>query len=286
MSYVAPARPTYPPTVDAGEGGTVDVSPSRPQKGQAVTVAPTPDEGQEVRDVTVTDKDGNPVEVAESPDGTWTFEQPDGTVTVTVAFGCDGGDLCASHAFPDVDTSAWYHDPIDWAVENGILSGYSGSGLMGPDDTLTRAQLAAIISNAEGASAGDPSSLDGFSDADASAWYAGSLSWAVESGLLSGYSGTGLMGPDDALTREQAAAVLMRWAEMRGEDASARADLSVYPDADKVSPWARDCVSWAVATGVISGVDGLDGTKSLDPSGTATRAQAAALMMRLLAGGE
>ena len=223
VSYSATAAPTYPPTVDAGEGGSVDVSPSRPQKGQTVTIAPAPDEGQEVRDVTVTDADGNPVEVAENGDGTWSFTQPEMKVTVEVAFGCDGGDLCASRAFADVDASAWYHDPIDWAVENGVMSGYSGSGLM---------------------------------------------------------------GPDDALTREQAAAVLMRWAAMRGEDTSARADLSAYPDAGDVSPWARDCMGWAVAAGVVSGVDGPGGTKSLDPSGTATRAQAAALMMRLLEGGE
>ncbi|WP_158095325.1 S-layer homology domain-containing protein [Collinsella sp. An2] len=285
VSYSAPPVPTYPPTVDAGAGGTVEVSPARPHKDQTVTVEPVPDEGQEVREVVVTDKDGKPVEVVDNGDGTWSFVQPAGKVIIEVSFGCDGGELCATHGFVDVDQGAWYHDAIDWAVDAGVLHGYDGTGLMGPDDVLTRAQLATIISNVEGAAPGNPSALDGFTDADPDAWYAGTLSWAVSEGLFSGYDGTSLMDPDGALTREQAAAVLMRWAALRGEDTSQRADLSDYPDATDVSPWARECMSWAVATGVVSGVERADGSPAiLDPVGTATRAQAAALMMRLLAG--
>ena len=89
--YVPPARPTYEPEVPETDGGTVEVSPSRPHRGDEVTVSPEPEEGQEVREVTVTDEDGEPVEVTDNGDGTWSFEQPAGKVTVTVTFGCDGG---------------------------------------------------------------------------------------------------------------------------------------------------------------------------------------------------
>lgn len=265
-------------------GGTVTVNPRSASEGTTVTITATPDEGKELASLVATDVSGNEVALTKNADGTWSFTMPASRVTVLATFVCDGGALCPSARFSDVDRSQWHHLVIDWAVENDILHGYDGTSLMGPGDPVTRAQMAAILFNAEGAEAGDASSLAKFADADPSAWYAGALSWAVGQGLFEGWDdgGASYVDPDGELTREQAAAVLMRWAEREGEDTSARADLSSFPDAASVSDWAQGCVSWAVAAGVINGVEHADGTRTLDPLGTSTRAQTAALMMNLL----
>lgn len=285
-SPVAPTKPSYAVTVEQVEGGSVSVSPASAKAGDKVTVTVTPEAGQELVDLVVADASGNEVELTENADGTYSFTMPSGKVTVSATFECDGGVLCPSARFTDVDQSQWYHLVIDWAVEEGILNGYDGTTLMGPDNAVTRAQMTTILYNAENAQPGDVSALSAYADVDASAWYVGSLAWAVEQGLLEGWSdnGTSYINPDGELTREQAAAVLMRWAESKGADTSARADLASYPDVASVSEWAEGCMSWAVAEGVINGVEHPDGTRTLDAQGTTNRAQMAALLMNLIEG--
>ncbi|MCF6413000.1 leucine-rich repeat protein [Collinsella tanakaei] len=268
------------------EHGKISAEPAKAAKGDTVTVTVTPEEGFEVRAVNVTDAGGKAVEVSRNADGTFSFVQPAGNVTVSAALGCDGGALCPSAGFPDVDQSLWYHDAVDWAVSSGIMGGFDGdagelAGCFGPDLELTRAQAAQILWAAEGRPAADRPA--GFADVAEGDWHFASVSWAACAGVFEGYDdGSGLFGPDDPLTREQAAAVLMRWAGLRGMDTSARADLSAYPDGGSVSEWARGCMSWAVAAGVVSGVEQPDGTRLLDAQGTSSRAVAATLMMRLV----
>ena len=161
--YVPPARPTYPPEVPEADGGTVEVSPSRPHRGDEVTVSPKPDEGQEVREVAVADEDGEPVTVTDNGDGTWSFEQPAGKVTVTVTFGCDGGGLCPGRAFADVDPSAldafadaggvsgWARAAVAWAVQSGVLSGAEladDSRELQAGREVSRAEMSAMLMNA------------------------------------------------------------------------------------------------------------------------------------------
>lgn len=196
-----------------------------------------------------------------------------------VDHGPSADDPCAR--FTDVDRSAWYHDAIDWALENGALHGIGGTDLMMPDADLSRAQMATILHNLEGNPAADPTGAAAFADCDAGAWYAEAVAWARGAGVLTGYD-NGLFGPNDALTREQAAAVIMRWAAGQGEDVSARADLAAFPDAGEVSPWADDAMSWAVAAGVLEGVEQPDGQCVLNAQDAVTRAEMAALLMRLM----
>ena len=113
-----------------------------------------------------------------------------------------------------------------------------------------------------------------FSDVDPDAWYADSVSWAVENGIMVGYGDT--FGPNDALTREQMAAVLMNFAAYKGMDVSTRADLSPFTDAVAVSSWASEAMQWAVGSGVISGMT----EDTLVPQGESTRAQTAAMLVR------
>lgn len=271
---------TYGVVVADCAHGKVTAEPAKAAKGDTVTVTVTPDEGYELESLAVSDAGGKAVEVSRNDDGTFSFVMPAGNVTVSAVLGCDGGALCPSAGLTDVDQSQWYHDAVDWAVSTGVMTGF-GNGLFGPDVDLTRAQMAQILWNVEGRPAVDYPIA--FGDVSGEDWFHGAVAWAASEGIFEGYgAGSGLFGPEDALTREQAAAVLMRWAAFRGEDTSARADLSAYPDAGDVSEWAVECVSWAVAQGVIAGVGLPDGTLELDPLGTTSRAQTATLMMRLV----
>ena len=271
---ITPSQPDLTPAVPESSHGETTVSTTDPQEHETVVVTPKPDEGFEVRDVTVTDSDGNEVEVEQNEDGTWSFEQPDSAVTITVVFGCNGGDLCLGHQFVDVDSEAWYHDPIDWAIENDVLHGYDdGSNTMGPNDSITRSQMAAMLWNLAGNPA--PTEDATFTDCVDGAWYANAIAWAQEEGIFSGYSGSTNFGPEDKLTREQAAIVLWRAA---GEP-EAETDLSVYPDADEISDYAQDAVAWVIEQGIILGREE-GGQRWIAPQDTCSRAEIAAILMR------
>lgn len=271
-----PAKPSYDVAVDQPANGTVELSAKTAKEGQKVTITVKPDAGFELASLVVADEDGNALKLELSADGTYSFEMPAGDVTVHAAFECDGGELCPSHGFTDVDQSQWYHAAIDWAVDNDVLQGV-GDGLMLPDGDITRAQMAQVLWNVEGQPAASEGA--GFSDVSDGDWFAGAVAWASQEGIFVGYDGA--FDPGSELTREQAAAVLMRWAESNGDDVSGRADLSGFPDADGISEWAVESVRWAVDAGVLQGVANPDGTTTVSAQGTATRAQVAALMMRL-----
>ena len=258
--------------VSETDGGTVKVDPTRADEGDEVTVTATPDEGQEVREVTVTDEYGKAVAVeAGEKDGEFVFTMPDGAVTVTVTFGCDGGELCPTHGFADVDQGAWYHDAIDWAVENGVLNGYGDGGTtLGPVADVTRAEMAQMLWNR----AGRPEAtadLSAFTDVASDGWYAPALEWCVSEGIFSGYGDT--FGTERTISREEAATVLWRLAGSPEADA----DLSGYGDASKVSDYATGAIEWAVSEGVLTG----KGDVALDPQAGCTRGEVAAMMMRM-----
>ncbi|HIR90580.1 MAG TPA: S-layer homology domain-containing protein [Candidatus Limicola stercorigallinarum] len=253
---------------------TVSVQDPHPTVGETVTLLPDVDEGYEVRSISVVDEDGNEIPVTQNEDGTWSFEQPEGEVTVKVDSGCDGGSHCLTHAFSDVSQEAWYHDPIDWAVENDVLHGYAdGSGLMKPENRINRAEMAAILWNYAGNP--DPTGSLTFPDCSEDDWYAQAATWAAETGAFSGYA-NGAFGPLDVLTREQAAVTLWRAAGEPEVDV----DLSQYPDVASVSPFAREAVAWAISEGVLSGREPQPGVKQIAPQDPCSRAEVAAFLMR------
>lgn len=195
--------------------------------------------------------------------------------------------LNPASSFDDISTDDWYYDAVNWAVMRGYLTGYAdGSNRFGANDDLVRAQFGEILYRAFAATSGveaDPSVLGNYTDLDPNKWYSASMPWAICSGLLKGYEGTSLMGPDDPLSREMVAEILMRMAQLSGADVSGRADLSSFTDADQVSPWFSESVSWAVHAGIIGGVEAEDGSLSLIPRETCSRAQMATILMRWLA---
>lgn len=268
---VTPSAPTYDVIVSETEGGKVVVTPTRANEGDEVTITATPDAGQEVRSVAVTDSTGKEVAVkAGEKINTWTFEMPDGAVKVAVVFGCDGGELCPSHEFGDVFAAAWYHDAMDWAVEEGLLSGFA-DGTMGPEATLSRGQLATVLYRRAGEPATDVRLK--FEDCDPGAFYAKAVAWAAEEGVILGYGDGSAFGPNDPVTREQLATILWRLA---GEPAS-DAGLDAYPDAGDATAYAVEALEWAVENDVLMGF----GSGELAPTGQLNRAMLAAMLMRL-----
>ena len=145
-----------------------------------------------------------------------------------------------------------------------------------PDEELARAQFALILYRMEGEPEVD-STEPAFPDAEAG-WYKNAVIWASENSIITGYSDTGLFGPADPINREQMATIMFRYAKYKGWGINQQENISIFPDASKVNPFAKDAVSWAVANKIISGNNG-----NLDPQGSAVRAQAATIISRFTA---
>ena len=269
------SRPTYPPTMDEPENGTVTTSPSRPEEGDTVTITPKPDEGFEVDEILVKDEDSKEIKVTQNPDGTYTFTQPDGKVTITVTFRCDGGELCPGHHLTDVSKDTWYHAAVDYVVEHGIMEGMSETEFS-PNTEVTRAQAVQILYNLEGQPDLSDENLGyPYEDVNAEEWYGNAVYWARLTGVATGY-GDGTFQPGDNITRQEFAQMLYNYAKYKGYDLTAAGDLSQFPDSGSVANWAETAMSWANGNELINGHD--NGT--IDAGGTAIRAQAASILMR------
>lgn len=185
-------------------------------------------------------------------------------------------DNCPSKAFSDLDAKAWYHEGVDYALTNSLMNGVGG-GKFEPDGQLTRAQLVTVLYRA----AGEPDTgkqVNPFTDVADDAWYTKAVIWAANNGIVNGVA-KNVFAPDASITREQIAAMLYRYA---GAEAAKEDKLSAFPDAAKVSDWAKEALNWAVASGLINGVADANGTANLEPQATATRAQIATILMRWL----
>ena len=271
-SYLPPATPNYRITVEATQGGTVTADPTAAKAGATVTLTPAPEEGYEVGEVTVTDRFGNAVEVTENADGTYTFTMPNGQVSVNVTF----VEMEAEPLpFTDVKEGDWFHDAVRYVYDNGLMEGV-GDGQFAPNATTNRAMVVTILYRLAGEP--DVSGDVGFADVESGLWYSNAVLWAAEKGIVNGISETEF-APAGDLTREQLATVLYRYAESMGFDVSASVDLSGFPDAGDIQSYATQALSWAVAEGLLQGFE----DDSLQPGGTATRAQIATILMRFLA---
>ena len=175
--------------------------------------------------------------------------------------------------FTDVHENDWFYDVVRYVYEQGLMTGTSVTEFS-PNLTTTRGMIVSILNRLED---GPTAEAAGFTDVAAGDWYADAVNWAASEGIVAGYEDQ-TFRPNDPITREQLAAMLMNYAAWKGEDVSARADLSSYNDAASVSSWAVETVQWAVAEGLISGMPG----NLLEPQGSATRAQVAAILQRFL----
>lgn len=274
FTYTAPTppRPTeekHSITISTNGKGQV-TGPASAAEDDKVTLTVKPNADKELYDLKVTDEDGKAIAVTKVNDTTYTFTMPDGKVTVAATFGCDGGDNCPSKAFTDLGDKQWYHDSIDYAVENGLLEGTSPT-TMEPNATLIRAQLAQILYNIE-----DKPAVTGemvFEDVPASEWFYSPVLWANQNEIINGTSPI-TFEPLENISRQDLALMLYRYA---GEP-KVTGDLDGFTDADQVGDWAEEAMAWAVAEGIVQG----DTPTTLNPTGTATRAEAAAMLQRFL----
>ena len=186
--------------------------------------------------------------------------------------------LCATEIFTDAPKkSNWAHSGVDYCVFHELMSGTS-SMLFSPRVEMTRAMAVQILWAADGRP--ETTAPSGFSDVRTNAWYAKSVAWAKQTGLVSGVGG-GKFAPNRSLTRQELAVILRHYAEYKGYAIDAGADLSSYPDADTVSGWALPAMQWAVGTGLLSGTTSPNGV-ILAPKQTVTRAMAAVMLKRSL----
>ncbi|MGM9563593.1 MAG: S-layer homology domain-containing protein [Faecousia sp.] len=178
-------------------------------------------------------------------------------------------DTCLAEQFKDVDTTAWYHEALDFVLEYGYMNGV-GEFKFEPNGLLTRAMMVTILYrlDGEGEYAAHP-----FKDVAKDTWYDEAVAWGYATGVVKGTSAT-TFSPDDYVTREQAATLLYRYAEYCGEDVSTMGSLMGFEDAKQISSFARDAMRWAVGEGIVNGRS----ETVLEPLGTATRAEIAKIL--------
>ena len=173
--------------------------------------------------------------------------------------------------FTDVAETDWFYDAVQYVYDNDMMSG-TGDAEFSPNATTTRGMIVTILHRMEGLPAAPGAA---FTDVPAGQWYAGAVAWASSNSIVSGY-GDGAFGPDDPITREQMAAILYRYVQYKGYDDTVTGDVSGFADSQQVSAYAAEAMSWAVGAELISGVGG----NLLAPTGSATRAQIAVILMR------
>ena len=268
----AVAPTTYDIVIPSALANTVKADKTKAAAGDTVTLTVS-GEGT----LTVTDANGKTVALTDLGSGKYTFKMPSAKVSVgfktTADQPCDGGKDCPSAPFTDVDTAKWYHLSIDYVLTHKMMNGVS-SRAFAPNANLTRGMLVQILYNLEGKPKGTAAN---FSDVQADAWYAEAVGWAASSKVVTGYA-DGTFRPNATVTREQAAAILYRYAQSKGIDVSVGENTNIlsYVDVQQASEYAIPALQWAVGAGVLNGKNG----GRLAPTGTATRAEIAAIMQR------
>ena len=175
--------------------------------------------------------------------------------------------------FTDVKDDAWYADSVAYAVKHGLFKGMSDT-TFAPETAMSRAMFVTVLYRMAGEP--DASEYDNpFDDVKDGTWYTDAVCWAAGNDIVKGISAT-KFDPDADVTREQSATLLLRYANFKKYDVSAKDDLAAFTDAGSVSGWAKDAVQWAVGAKLIQGVT----TKTIVPQGNATRAQVATILMR------
>ena len=195
-------------------------------------------------------------------------------MTVYAGWRVDKNPGTGANPFTDVSEKDWFYGDVMFVCENGLMLGTSKT-LFSPYGTATRGMMATILWRMEGSPA--PKGKNGFTDVEAEKWYTDAVTWTAENGIFAGY-GKDKFGPDDPITREQLAAIFYRYADYKGYDLTAKGILDTFKDADKITDYAKTAMQWAVSSGLVKGKSG----NLLDPQGTATRAEIAAMLHRFI----
>ena len=263
-----PAKPSFPVKISNSGDGVTKVDKSYASAGDKVTITVTPGRNATVQRITVTDKDGERLKLTENRDGTYSFTMPSGTANVYVRFSGSG------LPFADVPSGSWYYDDIAYVYDAGLMTGLTAT-TFGPNLSTTRGMIVTILWRMEN----EPAAKRGcpFADVRRGSYYEQAIAWASENGIVTGFDAS-TFAPDRTITREQLAAILFRFAAYRGMDAvTLRENLSSFQDQAAISAYAVSALNWAVGEGLMQGT----GDK-LEPTGSATRAQVAAMLRRFI----
>ena len=195
-------------------------------------------------------------------------------MTVYAGWRVDENPGTGANPFTDVSEKDWFYGDVMFVYENGLMLGTSKT-LFSPHGTATRGMMATILWRMEGSPV--PKGKNSFTDVEAGKWYADATTWTAENSIFAGY-GKDKFGPDDPITREQLAAIFYRYADYKGYDLTVKGNLDKFKDADKITDYAKTAMQWAVGSGLVKGKSG----NLLDPQGTATRAEIAAMLHRFI----
>ena len=263
-----PAKPSFPVKISNSGDGVAKVDKSYASAGAKVTITVTPGRNATVQRITVTDEDGQRLKLTENRDGTYSFTMPNGAANVYVRFSGSG------LPFADVPSGSWYYDDVAYVYDTGLMTGLTATAF-GPNLSTTRGMIVTILWRMEN----EPAARHGcpFADVRRGSYYEQAIAWASENGIVTGFDAS-TFAPDRAITREQLAAILFRFAAYRGMDAvTLRENLSSFQDQAAISAYAVSALNWAVGEGLMQGT----GDK-LEPTGSATRAQVAAMLRRFI----
>ena len=195
-------------------------------------------------------------------------------MTVYAGWRADENPDIVVNPFTDVSEKDWFYNDAMFVYKNGLMLGTSKT-LFSPHGTVTRGMMATILWRMEGSLA--PKDENSFTDVEAGMWYADAITWTTANGIFAGYS-KDKFGPDDPVTREQLTAIFYRYADYKGYKLTVTENLDKFEDADKITDYAKMVMQWAVGNGLIKG----KAETLLDPQGTATRAEIAAMLHRFI----
>ena len=195
-------------------------------------------------------------------------------MTVYAGWRADENPDIVVNPFTDVSEKDWFYNDAMFVYKNGLMLGTSKT-LFSPHGTVTRGMMATILWRMEGSLA--PKDENSFTDVEAGMWYADAITWTTANGIFAGYS-KDKFGPDDPVTREQLTAIFYRYADYKGYKLTVTGNLDKFEDADKITDYAKTVMQWAVGNGLIKGKS----ENLLDPQGTATRAEIAAMLHRFV----
>ena len=278
-------------TIINPKNGSVSVSDDWADEDQKITLTITPDKGYVVDKIEIVDAEGDKIDAkkVEDEDNEYTFRMANCDVTVTVTFKEEGKTTTEDKeeteetdkteetttpetiTFSDVKESDWFYKGVSYVVENGMMNGM-GDNQFAPNAPLTREMLAVVLYNME--KQPESTGVNPFADVKADMWYTDAIVWANANGIVAGYDDS-TFGLGDSITREQLAAILYRYAQLKGYDVTEKADLTGYTDSTSISSYAVEAMQWANANGIVNGMT----ETTLAPQGTATRAQVATMLM-------
>ena len=269
-SGVTPVSSSYPvSTPDSAENGSVSASRKNASKGTVVTVTVQPKAGYVLETLTVTDKNGNVLELTDKGNGQFTFIMPGSRVEIKAAFMEDNAVLSF---FYDVPNDSFYYEAVKWAVETKITSGV-GNHLFAPDQPCTRAQIVTFLWRAAGCP--EPKRAGSFSDVSEGSYYAKAVAWAAANGITGG-TGEGRFSPDAACTRGEIVTLLYRYLQSKGEGFTGNW-MFLLPFTD-VPEWCYEAVAWCYMKNITEGTS----ATTFSPDAACTRGQIVTLLYRCM----